>query len=100
MDGERYAPALRGGGCDSAVNYIQRVLSILFAQAKIISSKNEVLQMVDIENNRWVTPDNVFASRVMLPDLNNVFEPKGFFRAANIIYYLYIKNISDKILND
>jgi len=36
--------------------------------------------MVDIENNRWVTPDNVFASRVMLPDLNNVFEPKGFFR--------------------
>jgi hypothetical protein len=36
--------------------------------------------MVDIKNNRWVTPENVFASRVMLPDLNNVFEPKGFFR--------------------
>lgn len=36
--------------------------------------------MVDIENNRWVTPENVFASRVMLPDLNNVFETKGFFR--------------------
>jgi hypothetical protein len=36
--------------------------------------------MVDIKNNRWVTPKNVFASRVMLPDLNNVFEPKGFFR--------------------
>jgi hypothetical protein len=36
--------------------------------------------MVDIKNNRWVTPENVFASRVMLPDLNDVFEPKGFFR--------------------
>ena len=36
--------------------------------------------MVDIKNNRWVTPENVFASRVMLPDLDNVFEPKGFFR--------------------
>ena len=36
--------------------------------------------MVEIKNNRWVTPENVFASRVMLPDLNNVFEPKGFFR--------------------
>ncbi|MBT4693776.1 MAG: DUF4339 domain-containing protein [Planctomycetaceae bacterium] len=36
--------------------------------------------MVDIQNSRWVTPDNVFASRVTLPNLNNVFEPKGFFR--------------------
>jgi hypothetical protein len=36
--------------------------------------------MVDIENNRWVTPENVFACRVILPDLNNVFEPEGFFR--------------------
>jgi hypothetical protein len=36
--------------------------------------------MVEIKNNRWVTPENVFACRVMLPDLNNVFEPEGFFR--------------------
>lgn len=36
--------------------------------------------MVDIKSDRWSVPDNVFASRVMLPDLKNVFEPQGFFR--------------------
>ena len=36
--------------------------------------------MVDIKSDRWVIQENVFASRVMLPDLKNVFEPRGFFR--------------------
>ena len=36
--------------------------------------------MVDVKNNRWVVSEDVFASRVMLPDLAKVFEPNGFFK--------------------
>ena len=36
--------------------------------------------MAKIENNRWVTAEDVFATRIEFPDLKGSFKPGGFFQ--------------------